>query len=154
MTPNPVHKVISEAVISTLSGLWRELPFNYAMAVLVPAGRILSKAPEISRKYASVLPDVASTAPSTSNAGKKVRIMEYADALATANASCWKARQQASRSSRQKRLITGQRVAPSSTSYNREISNCSRSRNCSGVAYMVSKKAEGRLARPSRFFKV
>src|SRR5215469_25701 len=56
---------------------------------------MLPRTPEISPTKISNLCELASTAPNTNSAGKKVRMQEYADALAVPNASCWKARQNA-----------------------------------------------------------
>src|SRR5580704_9562554 len=117
MTPEAVHRVSKDAVISKLTGRW-EAPRRKFIAVLPPAGRIRDKAYEISRRYGAPLRDVASTDPTTSSAGKKVRIEEYAEALAIEKASCWKARQKANRRRRRKRSIAAPRLGPETAGRN------------------------------------
>ena len=82
-----------------------------AIVALVPSGRMRPMARKISRTNNSLLCERDKMEASTRMAGKNVRMAENAAPLATAKASCSKARQKAIRRCLKKRDITGQNRA-------------------------------------------
>src|SRR5271166_7200917 len=105
ITPDPVHKVIAAMVIRDLTSTCL-VPLKYPWTDgLVPSGRIRPTAWPISRVNAVVVRDSERTEATRSTAGNKVKMAEKAAPLATAKASCWKARHNARRKCSKKRTI-------------------------------------------------
>src|SRR5271166_3882875 len=107
IAPDPVHNVMAATLIRNfrLTGL---VPLKYCWTdALVPSGKIRPTAWPISRAKAVVVRDAERTEATRSTAGNKVKIAEKAAPLATAKASCWKARHNARRKCSKKRTIQG-----------------------------------------------